>query len=219
MATDLTYTPAVRLTAVERPANTQPHDLPTQELPTLPIALQQPRQQSRSLLGAIANQAVTVLLVIAVAGVLLVNVGPLVLPYKVYTVLSGSMTPTIPVGAEVVLRPAPASDIHVGDIITFQRPDNTKQLVTHRIVSTVKTSDGGIAWITKGDANNVSDAWQIPARGTGLKYMFHVPGLGYAFAMLESPLGRICFILAPALLLAAVVLNDVWKTEPKKQPE
>ena len=35
--------------------------------------------------------------------------------------------------------------------------------------------------------------------------------------MLQSPLGRICFILAPALLLAAVVVNDFWKASDKRR--
>jgi signal peptidase I len=196
---------------------TQPaHEHPTRELPTL--SFDEPRRRSAwSRLGALANQVVTVVLVLAVAAMLVVNVGPLFLPYRVYTVLSGSREPTIPVGSEVVLRQADASQIEVGDIITFTRPGHADQLVTHRVVSITRDRQTGApAFITKGDANVVSDAWQIPAQGTGLKYLFHVPFLGYAFAMLQSPIGRICFILAPALLLAAVVLNDLWKS-PKQR--
>lgn len=204
----LTYTPAVRPVAADPqdlnpPTRSQEH--PTHELPTLDFD-----QPKRALLGSTANLIVTALLVVAVVGVLVVNVGPLLLPYKVFTVLSGSMEPTIPIGSEVVLRPVSADQIHVGDVITFQRP-GTKDLVTHRVVATVTAFGGQQFWKTKGDANAAPDTWQIPASGTGLKYVFHVPFLGYALAMLGSPIGRICFILAPALLLAAVVLNDLWK--------
>ena len=177
-----------------------------------PVAPDKPARPSR--LARFLNNLVTAILVFAVAALLAVNVGPLVFPYRVYTVLSGSMEPTIPVGSEVVLLQVDASQIHVSDIITFQRPGHPDQLVTHRIVSTVKQPDGSSAWVTKGDANRVSDGWQIPAQGKGLRYAFHIPLIGYAFVMLQSPIGRIAFILAPALLLAAVVLNDVWKTEP-----
>lgn len=203
----LTYTPAVRSADVQtmHQEHSQPHEHPTQELPTLNLA-----PARRSFAGRAANWVVTALLGIAVAGVLFVNVGPLVLPYKVYTVLSGSMEPTIPIGSEVVLTPVDAGQIHVGDVITFERP-GTKELVTHRVVATTTAFGGQLFWKTKGDANAAPDTWQIPASGKGLKYAFHVPFLGYLFAMLGSPLGRICFILAPALLLAAVVLNDLWK--------
>jgi len=62
---------------------------------------------------------------------------------------------------------------------------------------------GGSQWITKGDHNSIPDSWRIPATGFGYRYAFAVPAVGYLLAMLQSPLGRICFILAPALLLAA----------------
>ncbi len=166
--------------------------------------------------GALANYVVTTLLVIAVTALLVVNVGPLFLPYRLYTVLSGSMEPTIPVGSLVVLRQAGAAEIRTGDIITFSPPGHAAQMVTHRVVSITRDAETGQPqFITKGDANAVSDDWHIPAQGTGLLYVLHVPLLGYAFAMLQSSIGRICFILAPAMLLAAVVLNDSWKAPPR----
>ena len=188
---------------------------PTRELPALDLspAATAARSGAWRGLGRLANHVVTALLVFAVGALLVVNVGPLVLPYRVYTVLSGSMSPTIPVGSEVVLRQADAAQIRVGDVITFTRPGHPGQLVTHRVAAITRDPQTGAPeFITKGDANAVSDDWRIPAQGTGLKYAFHVPFIGYAFAMLQSPIGRICFILAPALLLAAVVLNDVWKS-------
>lgn len=169
------------------------------------------------LISRVANQVVTVLLVIAVLGVLVVNVGPLVLPYHVYTVLSGSMQPTIPVGAEVVLRPVDASQVQTGDVITFSPPGHNGTLVTHRVVNVLTDAKGQRFWQTQGDANGVPDAWLLPATGTGWKYWFQVPLLGYLFVMLASPIGRICFIAAPALLLAAVVLNDLWKPQAKAE--
>jgi signal peptidase len=168
--------------------------------------------------GTIANQVVTVFMVLAVITLLVVNVGPLFLPYRVYTVLSGSMQPTIPIGAEVVATPVPASQVGVGDIITFARPGHPDQLVTHRVIAIETDGRGGQQWVTRGDANGIPDQWRIPVRGVGLKYRFNLPLLGYVLVELASPLGRICFILAPALLLAAVLLNDLWKTADRKPP-
>lgn len=177
-----------------------------------------PEATSRRLWGTIANQVVTVLLVIAVGGVLVVNVGPLFLPYHVYTVLSGSMGQTIPVGSEVVLRPVAADQVETGDIITFSPPGHAGTLVTHRVVNVITDAKGQKFWQTQGDANGVPDAWLLPATGTGWKYWFQVPLLGYLFVMLASPIGRICFIVAPALLLAAVVINDLWKPRAPAEP-
>lgn len=183
-----------------------------------PPAPSRPAAASKSSvsLGAIANQIVTVFMVLAVITLLVVNVGPLVLPYRLYTVLSGSMQPTIPIGAEVVSTPVPASQVSVGDIITFARPGHPDQLVTHRVIGIEPDGQGGHQWITRGDANGIPDQWRIPAQGTGLKYRFQIPLLGYVLVELASPLGRICFILCPALLLAAVLVNDLWKAPESK---
>ncbi len=167
-----------------------------------------------SLLG---NRVATSLLVFAVATLAVINLGPFLFPYRVYTVLSGSMEPTIPVGAQVVVLKVSADEIRVGDIITFDRPSNPGVLVTHRVITVEPDGKGGTQWITKGDHNSVPDSWRIPATGYGYRYAFHVPYVGYVFAMLQSPLGRICFILAPALLLAAVVVNDFWKASDARR--
>ncbi len=181
-------------------------------------AIEQETPAAPTLVSRIANQAVTALLVVAVLGVLSVNVGPLVLPYHVYTVLSGSMEPALPVGAEVVLRPVAADQVQTGDIITFTAPGHSGTLVTHRVVNVITDARGQRFWQTRGDANGVPDTWLLPAAGTGWKYWFQVPLLGYLFVMLASPVGRICFIVAPALLLAAVVLNDLWKPRRPDDP-
>ena len=167
--------------------------------------------------AVITNRGATVLLVLAVAALVVINLGPLIFPYRVYTVLSGSMTPTIPVGAQVVVLKVDASEIRVGDIITFDRPSNPGVLITHRVIAVEPDGHGGSQWITKGDANSIPDSWRIPAQGSGYRYLFHVPFAGYLFAMLQSPLGRICFILAPALLLAAVVVNDFWRAADQRR--
>jgi signal peptidase len=170
-------------------------------------------------LAQVGNRVATALLVFAVLALVVINLGPLLFPYRIYTVLSGSMEPTIPVGAQVVVLKIDASEIHVGDIITFDRPSNPGVLITHRVVAAEPDGKGGTQWITKGDNNSIPDSWRIPAQGPGYRYLFHVPFAGYLFAMLQSPLGRICFILAPALLLAAVVVNDFWKAADKRRAE
>ncbi len=206
---------AANVCAVQPPTEA---GVPAAARPASEAAIKVPSRR-RLDLASLANHLVTVLLVVAVGAVLAVNVGPLVFPYRVYTVLSGSMQPAIPVGSEVVAVAVPASQIRVGDIITFQRPGHAGELVTHRIVDTERSPrTGQLYWITRGDANGVPDQWRIPAQGTGLEYAFHVPLIGYALVALSSPLGRVTFILAPALLLAAVVLNDLWKT-PVGKPE
>jgi signal peptidase len=184
------------------------------QAPPAEAATTAPRKIDWALVG---NRVATSALIFAVAALVVINLGPFVFPYRVYTVLSGSMQPTIPIGAQVVVLKVNALDIRVGDIITFDRPSNPGVLVTHRVIQVEPDGRGGTQWITKGDHNSVPDSWRIPATGYGYRYAFHVPLIGYLFAMLQSPLGRICFILAPALLLAAVVVNDFWKASDRRR--
>jgi len=162
----------------------------------------------------IAQQAVTASLTLAVtAAAVLASVlviGPHLLPYRIYAIESGSMRPTLPVGSTVVLRPIAASRIEVGEIITFHRPGSATVLVTHRVVA-IERHSGRTFFVTKGDANGVPDAWRVPAAGTGWRYAFSVPYLGYPVAALKQPVVRLGLFAALALALAAAALVRVWE--------
>jgi signal peptidase I len=146
---------------------------------------------------------------LAVIALLLLTIGPLVLPYKTLTVYSGSMEPTIHTGSVIVDLPIAARDVKIGDIITFQKPSDATQLITHRVVQ-VESGPGGISFITKGDANPASDSWRVPASGNGYRFWFSVPGIGFLLAWLQSPIGRILFLVIPAILLGALFLYEMW---------
>jgi len=167
-------------------------------------------------LRAWASRAVTLVLGILAAIVLAAGVGPLFLPYKALPVLSGSMSPTIPTGSEVVLTPIQASAVKVGDVITFSEPGRTDVLVTHRVVH-IASNSGSRFFITKGDANAVSDPWQVPATGAGWKVLFSIPALGFALGSASQPLGRLLLIAIPAGFLAWTFLPDVFRRQPRPE--
>ena len=60
---------------------------------------------------------------VVVLGLLTLVVGPQLYPFESFYVRSGSMSPTIPVGSLVIATRTPASKLHVGDVIVFERPD------------------------------------------------------------------------------------------------
>lgn len=154
--------------------------------------------------------AMLVLGVVVIVSVLLVAVGPRLLPYRTYFVRSGSMEPTIPTGALVVLTKTDSSTVVPGDIITFKNPLDRTVLITHRIVD-VETDLQGRAFITKGDANAQPDPWRVPAIGTSWKHSFDVPILGYVFGFLAAPEIRIALIVMPVLVLGVLGLLDIWR--------
>lgn len=151
---------------------------------------------------------------VVVVVVLLVSVGPKFLPYQTFFVRSGSMEPAIETGELIVLTQVDASELDVGDVITFDRPDRPGTLVTHRIVGT-EEGDAGRVFVTKGDANGSPDAWRVPAVGTGWRYAFGLPKVGYVFGHLSSPPVRLALLIVPAVLLGLLSLIDIWRPKTK----
>ena len=71
------------------------------------------------------------------------------LGYKFLNILTGSMTPTMPVNTVVVIKDIPMSDIEVGDVVTFKMGDSN---VTHRVVEINNQNPRNIVLYTQGDA-------------------------------------------------------------------
>src|SRR5438477_12252779 len=77
------------------------------------------------------------------------------MPVKPFIVLTGSMRPTIYEGAVVFVQRR-YQDFKVGDIITFIRPNNPKENVTHRIFQTEKLMTKPINGIKKLTFHNMA---------------------------------------------------------------
>jgi signal peptidase len=144
-------------------------------------------------------------LLICFAVLLMASLLPIPGNYRVLTVLSGSMEPTIHVGSIVVI--APAKDYKTGDVITFGEIGQAKVPITHRI-NDVKTEDGQPVFITKGDANNAPDTNEAPYSSVDGKVLFSVPLLGYALFFLKKPIGFVAVIIIPAGL---VIFEEIKK--------
>lgn len=101
---------------------------------------------------------------------------------SVYIVTSGSMEPSVPMGALVLVAPEPAGDVGVGDVITFVLPD---RVVTHRVVA-IEPSDSGPVFVTRGDANPAPDPARLEVRGVVGVPRLVVPDLGFVVAYAQS---------------------------------
>ena len=166
-------------------------------------------------LASFAKSAATVFGTVVVVVLLIASVGPRLLPYRTFTVLSGSMDPTIPVGSMIFDRQVDAAELAPGDVVTFHPPGQGDKLVSHRVVRIEKTKAGRFL-VTRGDANGVADDWRIPAQGRGLRYEFHVPYLGYVVGGLLTPVGRMIALTLAALWLGGLALWTIWR--PRKTP-
>lgn len=151
----------------------------------------------RSLPRRVGAVVLTFVTGLAVVVVLASTAGPLVLPYRTYFVRSGSMAPTIPTGAMVVVTDVDPDHLDPGDVIVFDRPGDASETITHRIVAV----DAGPSFVTKGDANATADPWRVPASDVRGRLRFHVPLVGYVFGFLGNPAARLALVLVPLALL------------------
>ncbi|MBI3968307.1 MAG: signal peptidase I [Chloroflexi bacterium] len=114
---------------------------------------------------------------VGLIALILLAVAPSLLGNRTLVVTGGSMEPTIPLGATVIVDPrVDRQSLRVGDVITFVERSQT--LVTHRIIGVVR-DDLGLGFKTQGDANRVADLDLVrPANVVG-RVRFHVPFAGY----------------------------------------
>ena len=137
--------------------------------------------------------------------------------YKPAAVYSGSMTPSIPVGAVAFDRHVPSGSVRVGDVITFRDPYVAGRVVTHRIVKIVHTHDG-LAYRTKGDANPARDPWTIELPPTVGRVAFGVPYVGYVLVYAHTREIRTVVLGLVCTLLLASLLRAIWRTPGVEAP-
>jgi signal peptidase len=97
---------------------------------------------------------------------------------------TGSMSPTIPTGSLAIVHEIPASEIHVGDVVTVDRPGQLP--VTHRVTSVV--GSGASRTITlRGDANPTDDI--APYVVTSVRIVWwSIPGWARIVVWFSDPL-------------------------------
>lgn len=142
------------------------------------------------------------LLEILVILLLILYVGANALGYRFYTVMSGSMLPTIPVGS-IALVNTNETNYEIGDIITYNR---NGEVITHRIHD-VQGED----IFTKGDANQSVDAATILHQNIIGKYLFFIPVLGYLFVYLRQYFLYVLTFIAVICLLFLIFKKNGGK--------
>ena len=120
--------------------------------------------------------------------------------YRYYTVLTPSMSPTYKTGDMVFVKLQNASDIRVGDVITFNPSSSSDAYLTHRVTQKLENYEGtGVTCFrTKGDANDTEDAMLIDQSRVIGSVKFSIPKLGYIVRFVQL---RWYFVAALIILL------------------
>ena len=132
---------------------------------------------------------------------------PQVLGYSVFRVMTGSMEPEIRSDSLLVVKKIPPEDIVPGDVISFFSPDPMLEgaVNTHRVVR-IEKENGGIQFITKGDANVIEDTYPVDASALVGRAVFKSYGLGRVVSLLANPLVFGIIILLPLLIILLINL-------------
>ena len=129
--------------------------------------------------------------------------------FKLFTVVTGSMEPSIPSGSLVLARqPDNVKDIHEGEIVTFEQPGYSNKYITHRVYEKSQSEVLGV-FTTKGDKNPTADNWEVSyGRVQGI-YITHLAAVGNWIEFLKTPRGLVIFVLVPALVLILYELKNI----------
>jgi len=118
-----------------------------------------------------------------------------------YTVMSGSMSPTLKLGDLILVKQTDTAAVEVDDIVTVK---SEIEVFTHRVFEK-KFEDGVYLFKTKGDANEDPDpTWWNASQIMG-KTVFVIP-LGHLY----SPYGYTLSFLVPCVLLVGKQMYHVF---------
>lgn len=141
-------------------------------------------------------------------------IGPHVLGYRTATMLTGSMEPGISPGDVIVSVPRPASDVAVGDVISYHIPVEDHRVETHRVVEVSYADDGRPVVVTKGDANPNKDPWTAHlADDTVWQQVAVVPHLGEVVQVMRSPLVQKYVFWGALASLVLLMMSMIWRGE------
>lgn len=133
-----------------------------------------------------------------------------------FTVVSGSMEPTIPTGSVVVSKHVEPETVAFHDVITYQLTSGEPLTVTHRVVG-VDNIDGQTRFRTQGDANSSPDPEPVRPEQIRGVVSYHVPLVGYLGQLVPMDLRENLATGLGVLLIAyaAIVLMTSALTRKK----
>lgn len=155
--------------------------------------------------------------VVALGLLLVASLVPVPGNVEVKIVQSGSMAPTITTGSTVIVRPT--GDYQTGDIITYGPDTPTQVPTTHRIISSTST-DTGVVYTTKGDANDSPDPQPVREDEIIGEVLLSVTYLGYLLDFARQPVGFALLVGLPAAIIIidelAVIYREITGKDKKE---
>lgn len=161
------------------------------------------------------------ILIVSVSVVLMISVLfstggniPNVMGYSLLRVLTESMNPQIPADSLIIVHREEAGEIQEGDIISFYSTDSALDgmINTHRVTRIETTEEQNYKIYTKGDANEMEDAYPTDQEHLIGKVVWSSFLSGKIVRLVSNPLVFIPIIIAPLLLIMIYHIRQVVHT-------
>lgn len=168
------------------------------------------KRSRRNPFAAICSVLGTILLILVIVACIPLTV-PRLMGYQLYTVVTGSMEPEIPVGSMVYVKSIVPKEIKEKDVIAFYGGRDTNAIITHRVIDNNVIS-GQIT--TKGDANKTEDMNPVSYSDVIGIVEYTIPKAGALAQTFTSAQGKIA---AASVVGAAVLLHIVASLFERKR--
>ena len=165
-----------------------------------------------------ARRVLSAAFAVLAIGVLGVGLGARLAPaagYELFSIRSGSMEPSLPIGSLAIVDSG--GQVGVGEPVAFRLPSGV--VVTHRVVELVETDTGSFLR-TQGDANEDPDPSLVPVGAVVGTVEFSLPLLGFLLAMLGMPIGLVAILSVAATLITAIwLLEEFEQVDADDEPQ
>lgn len=172
----------------------------TEPAASIPLDRQSARPRAARYLDRLVVGAVVAVSVAVAAALVLVLLG-----YRPLVVRSGSMIPTYQVGDIVLVEQIPARDLEDGEVVSLEYYPEFGESMTHRVRS-AEVVDGSVQVETRGDANDTSENWSVPADAYVGRVVARIPAIGAPATMVRNAAGpALIAVVLVALIVVAVL--------------
>lgn len=167
-------------------------------------------KKRKNIVSTICSTMGTILLIIIVLSCIPLTL-PRVMGYQIYSVVTGSMEPEIPVGSIVYVKSIAPEELQEKDIIAFYGGRDTNAIITHRVVKNNVIS-GQLT--TKGDANKTEDMNPVDYSDVIGIVEYTLPKVGELAQLFTSVQGKFC---AVCVVAAAILLHLIASLFDKRK--
>lgn len=139
--------------------------------------------------------------------------------YGVYTVVTGSMDPTLKVKDMILSKKVDPESLNTGDIVVYNGNEGSfsGKIVTHRIIKKEKR-DNVLYFTTKGDANQIEDK-EITANQIVGKFVTKLTILSLISHIINNTVGFFFIVFVPFIIFVFCEVISVKNEIDKEKSE